>query len=927
MLKYSVAAGLACLLAGCATPPDTAATQPQPQQVAKAKKVPCDPPTGSHIVDLKNCGNNDPFVVKLNPAGSSLVFTARFGGSGDDVATGLTLDASGAAYVTGYTGSIDFPQTAGAYSLNAGTNQTKIFVSKLNPAGTALSYSSVFGGNQSDQGFAIATDALGSAYITGITSSTNFPVTAGAYLTQIVNSCCYNQAFVTKLTPAGDALVFSTYLGATNGNTTGYAIKTDASNMVYVTGTTSSPSFPSTPGAYRSLPVGSNSAAFLTKFTSDGSALVYSALFGGSGFNVANSLGVDSSGNATAAGYTNGANFPVTAGAPELVFTSRYPNNFYPYQSQNGFVSQFDSTGASLRYSTYLGGSGVETLNGLALDTSGYVYVTGTSTSPDFPMTPGAFRSFNQGQVFVSKIVHPSTCTFAVGPASYNSGPLQSSTLLTITSQSGCNWVGVSPVPWVILGTGGAGSGSSGSGSGTLNVTVDENLGSQRSTTLTIAGNTFPVVQTAGCQYTLSSPVKAFTASGGNESVTALTPQICTFPTPTTSVSWVHINYVSGGNVSYTVDVNSTGSQRSTTLTIAGQPFTITQSATPCAFSVTPTTLSAPSDYTNKTVTVSTDSTCSWSISSSNTNWLYAYSYNGKGAGPASITVYQNPGLDRVAVLTVAGQPVTVTQTGTRTAIAKPGVFRSGFYWLQDVDGNTQFNAPPDRAFAFGGVAGDIPITGDWNGNGNIKVGVYRSSNGLFILDYDGDGVLTSADKVYNLGVGTQAGDVPVIGDWNGDGRSKVGLFRQGFFWILDTNGNGVFEQGTDQTRAFGGVAGDIPVVGKWSYQYGASQIGLFRQGFYWILDTNGNGIIDNVNLPGGDKAFAYGGIAGDVPVVGDWSGDGLTKVGVFRMGFYWVLDANGNNQFDGTGIEAGAGELREATPCRLAVFLVIHRP
>jgi hypothetical protein len=117
----------------------------------------------------------------------------------------------------------------------------------------------------------------------------------------------------------------------------------------------------------------------------------------------------------------------------------------------------------------------------------------------------------------------------------------------------------------------------------------------------------------------------------------------------------------------------------------------------------------------------------------------------------------------------------------------------------------------------------------------------------------------------------------------------------------LDFNGNGVFEQGIDKTYAFGGVAGDVPVVGKWSNTYGPSQIGVFRQGFYWILDYNGNGSIDNVNQQGGDKAFAFGGLPGDVPLVGDWNGDGLSKVGVFRNGFFWVLDANGNYQFDGT--------------------------
>ena len=106
---------------------------------------------------------------------------------------------------------------------------------------------------------------------------------------------------------------------------------------------------------------------------------------------------------------------------------------------------------------------------------------------------------------------------------------------------------------------------------------------------------------------------------------------------------------------------------------------------------------------------------------------------------------------------------------------------------------------------------------------------------------------------------------------------------------------------GVDQTFAFGRIAGDLPVVGDWDGD-GRSNLGLFRAGFFWILDYNGNGSLDNVNAVGGDKAFAYGGLPGDVPVVGDWNGDGKSKVGVFRSGFFWVLDANGNYQFDGLG-------------------------
>ena len=217
------------------------------------------------------------------------------------------------------------------------------------------------------------------------------------------------------------------------------------------------------------------------------------------------------------------------------------------------------------------------------------------------------------------------------------------------------------------------------------------------------------------------------------------------------------------------------------------------------------------------------------------------------------------------------------------------GVFRQGFLWVLDADGNEQLNSPPDLVVAFGGVPGDIPISGDWNGDGYTKIGIYRPSNGLFILDSNGDGQLDAGDAVFNLHIGTSPGDIPVVGDGNGDGRSKVGYFRQGFLWILDYNGNGVYEPGIDKSYTFGGVAGDVPVVGDWTGT-GTGKIGIYRQGGLWILDANGNGTQDAT-----DPVFGYGGIAGDLPVVGDWTGTGTSNVGIFRQGFLWILDANGN--------------------------------
>ena len=246
-------------------------------------------------------------------------------------------------------------------------------------------------------------------------------------------------------------------------------------------------------------------------------------------------------------------------------------------------------------------------------------------------------------------------------------------------------------------------------------------------------------------------------------------------------------------------------------------------------------------------------------------------------------------------------QESTVVLPERRTANRIPsrlGVFRSGFFWVLDVNGDGKFQIPPDLAFGFGGIAGDIPITGDWNGSGRTKAGIYRSSNGVFLLDYDGDGKFTDQDKWFKLNIGIQAGDVPVAGDWNGDGRAKVGLYRHGR-WLLDYNGDGVFEAGVDKSYEFGGAPGDVPVVGDWNGS-GVDKIGLVRDGVYWVLDANGNGRFDGLGS-GRDIAFSFRGQPGDVPVTGDWNGDGRSKPGLFRSGA-WILDFNGNYRYDGVG-------------------------
>ena len=146
-------------------------------------------------------------------------------------------------------------------------------------------------------------------------------------------------------------------------------------------------------------------------------------------------------------------------------------------------------------------------------------------------------------------------------------------------------------------------------------------------------------------------------------------------------------------------------------------------------------------------------------------------------------------------------------------------LFRSSTgQWFLDTNGNGVFDAG-DVVTNYGGLAGDIPVTGDWTGSGTTKIGLFRAGF-LWILDTNGNGTFDAADAVFAYGSPTGGiiggtPDVPVVGDWNGDGRAKVGVFRLGFFWVLDTNGDKVFTAG-EQAFPFGGLPGDIPVVGKW---------------------------------------------------------------------------------------------------------------
>lgn len=350
-----------------------------------------------------NRGRSDIFVAKLNPTGSKLVYSTYLGGSYDDGLQGgsLAIDGVGNAYVTGYTASRDFP-TANPFQATY-RGGSDVFVAKLDTTGSELVYSTYLGGS-SPEGFGyfphigIAADSFGNACVTGFTSSADFPTINPLQATYSGN----HDVFATKFNPSG-SVIYSTYLGGSKADY-GHSVAADEAGNCYITGVTTSNNFPVANAFQEVLHGGSD--AFVTKLNPDGSAIVYSTYLGGSSIENSQSGGgiaVDTHGNAYVTGITNSVDFPIVDAFQEVL-----------RGAYDVFVTKLNSAGTEIIYSTYLGGSGDENYLwyghtwfrcGIAVDAYGNAYVSGSTTSIDFP-TKDAFQTNKQGSmdVFIAKI-------------------------------------------------------------------------------------------------------------------------------------------------------------------------------------------------------------------------------------------------------------------------------------------------------------------------------------------------------------------------------------------------------------------------------------------------------------------------------------------------------------------------------------------
>jgi|GEM_PF-3614294 hypothetical protein len=350
--------------------------------------------------DTYNGGVYDIYIIKLNPTGTSILYSTYIGGSGGEGGHGIAVDEYGNIYIAGYTNSSsDFPLENALYSTYHGGDGaltdggSDSFFLKLSSNGSSIIFSSYIGGSGDDPVYDIDIDSSHNLYLTGWTSSNNYPTTGNAYDTS------YNGGYdiiISKINSSGNSLLYSSYLGGGNPDVA-FNIEADNSGNAYLAGRTDSSNFP-TVNAYQSIFGGNTYDGFLTKMNTEGLGIIFSTFLGGSDLDSGNDVAIDNAGNVYTTGQTRSTDFPIF---------NAYQNNIAGII--DSYVSKFNSSG-SVIFSTYLGASGssntgVSQGEAITVDSVGNIYVTGITKSPNFPLLDPIQNSFGGGTYdrFISK--------------------------------------------------------------------------------------------------------------------------------------------------------------------------------------------------------------------------------------------------------------------------------------------------------------------------------------------------------------------------------------------------------------------------------------------------------------------------------------------------------------------------------------------
>lgn len=792
-----------------------------------------DYPTTTGAFDETHNGVEDVFVTKLNVTGSVLEYSTFIGSDALDRGFGIAIDTSGNAYVTGEIltgGSVDYPTTTGAFDETPNGN-FDAFVTKLNATGSALEYSTFLGGSVQDRGYDIEVDASGNAYVVGQTSDgvTDFPTTFGAFDETHNGS---SDVFVTKLNVAGSGLDYSTFIGGSLSDI-GNGIAIDTYGNAFITGNTvdGATDYPTTSGAFDTTLNGSNDV-FVSKLNSTGTGFEYSTFIGGSSIDEANDIAIDSYGNAFIVGETNdgGTDYPTTTGAFD--------------ETQNGmrdaFVTKLNPAGSGLRYSTYIGESSTDVGNGIAIDTSGNIFITGeTRGETAFPTTDEVFQSENNGddEAFVTKFgdfsLSGRTVDTSGNPLSNTAVALGGDTDGFMLSDSdGYFYFGDTRDVTPLTGNYIVGATKNLYAFNPPNYQVEVN----RNKRVTFVGN--PVAM---------GPTAAFADLGGKVQTTVGNAGL-----PFARLTL--IDTVSGDTAVVTTDANGDYEFEEV---LTGNFYLVVAEREGYNFAPQIHQVNHFGDNLNLDFLATPNAP------------RPVLDFDGDGKTDLSvfrpeegnwyILQTQDNSLKTVQFGVNGDIPVASDYDGDEKAdIAVYRPTEGNWYRLNSSNGEF-------KAIHFG-TSGDISVPADFDGDGKTDLAVYRPSTGVWHRLNSTDG------RYYSIKFGIST-DQPIAADYDSDGKADLTVFRDGTWYRLRSIDS--------QVQAFQfGIANDKPLAVDFDGD-GRMDTAVYRPSngaWYWLESSDG------------DFHAKQFGIETDIPTPADYNGDGRYEQSVFRNGIWYVL-------------------------------------
>jgi hypothetical protein len=519
---------------------------------------------GAYQTTFGGGGSDDAFVAKFNSTGSSLLWGTYYGGIGYEFGYEILLDASNNVYVTGYTESGTAIATAGAYQTTFG-GYCDAFVAKFSSTGSSLLWGTYYGGGGSERSYGMILDASNNIYITGYTGSTSSIATAGAYQTTFGGNL---DVFVAKFNSTGSSLLWGTYYGGT-GAEGAYQAVLDASNNVYIIGETTSTSSIATAGAYQTTYGGGNADAFVAKFNSTGSSLLWGTYYGGTQEDFGHDITIDAASNLYTTGFTQSASNIATAGAYQTTFGGVY----------DAYVAKFNSTG-SLFWGTYYGGPDNDRSWRIVLDASNNIYISGFTMSTSGLTTAGAYQTTFGGASYYDALVAKFNCaTPAPGAISGSitncAGSLNTYTIALVTGATSYSWS--LPGAWTGTSTTNTISATTGTAGGNISVSAINACGISSAQTLSVTVNPQPTITVnsgsicSGNSFTIiPNGANTYTIQVGNAVVS-----------PTTNSSYTVTGTSTAGCVSSNTAISNVTVNTTPTITVnsgsicSGNSFTI----------------------------------------------------------------------------------------------------------------------------------------------------------------------------------------------------------------------------------------------------------------------------------------------------------------------------------------------------------------